>query len=88
MLLNTERMARIAVAARKRIASQAARGMRTRVAKALRQNKPVAAEPDPDRRRRRVEAVTDCDPSIAARLIAGESPGKLLVGDGLMGADD
>src|SRR5262245_42743946 len=83
----TDRLERIAAAARKRVASQEARKQRAKVAKAFRENKPANAEPDLTRRLVRVQAVAACDAGKARKLLGGEAPENLLTGDQLFGAE-
>src|SRR5262245_44320570 len=87
MLPVNERLERVAAAARKRVASREARTQQARGAKAARENKPAAAEPDPNRRLLRVQAVADCDAAKARQLLRGESPEDLLYGGDRFGAE-
>jgi endonuclease G len=87
MPTSSDRLARIAAAARERIASREARTQRSRVAKAFSENKPANAEPDPNRRLLRVQAVADVDAGKARKLLGGASPASLLTGDEFFSAE-
>ena len=83
----SERLEQIAAAARKRVDSKEARKQQARVHKALAEKRPANAEPDPNRRLLRVQAIADCDATKARQLLGGESPDNLLAGDELFGAE-
>src|SRR6266436_913714 len=82
-----ERYQQIATAARARVKSQEARKSRRRVAKAYREDDPLKAEPDPNRRVLRMQAVTGLDADAARRVVEGETPPEQLSGDERYGAE-